>query len=605
MCGIAGVLDKSSNTEVISSLVTDMCNVIKHRGPDGDGWYMADHLVMGMRRLSIIDIEGAKQPFKTEDGNVIVLYNGEIYNYIELKEDLKKLGYQFKTGGDGEVIPYLYEQYGIDFISHLRGMFAISLLDKVSNKLYLVRDRMGEKPVYYYRCDITNAFYYASEIKALLKVLPEREFSINTDSIDLYLKYQFVPEPQTLFNEINKVPAGHYLEVNFPENNYQVCKYWDLSSAGDSPINKISPDAIEKNLIDIMSIIGRSDVPVGIMLSGGIDSSAVATIFSSINNAHLNKAFTVGYQENPPTDERKFARSLAKNLKIPFQEVEISTSEFVRDLPELVRHMDDPVADIAAYSIFRVMQAATKDGLKVILNGIGADEIFWGYPWTSQAVRETLKQIKEGEDSHLYFYEHNADFNFAKYLAKKLYTRKFKNDLTKENEKRFYKLKGKENIQIQMINILCQTWLFSDPVALGDRLSMANSIELRSPFLDHKLVELAISINKAQERLFEEEPKQSLKDALKKYLPASILGREKKGFTPPTKKWLAAVFTQYQEILHDGYLVRSGLISKFALKTTILITFLSKKHSTRYSMFMYKLILLELWLAGNISGSRT
>jgi asparagine synthase (glutamine-hydrolysing) len=605
MCGIAGILDKSSNTEVISSLVTDMCNSIKHRGPDGDGRYVADHLVMGMRRLSIIDIDGAKQPFKTEDGNVIALYNGEIYNYIELKEDLKKLGYQFKTDGDGEVIPYLYEQYGIDFISHLRGMFAISLLDKVSNKLYLIRDRMGEKPIYYYHSDKINAFYYASEIKALLKVLPEREFSINTDSIDLYLKYQFVPEPQTLFNEIIKVPAAHYLEVNIPDNNYQVCKYWDLSLAGNSSINKNSSDAIEKNLIDIMSIIGRSDVPVGIMLSGGIDSSAVATIFTSINNAHLNKAFTVGYQENPPTDERKFARSLAKDLEIPFQEVEISTSEFVRDLPELVRHMDDPVADIAAYSIFRVMKAASKDGLKVILNGIGADEIFWGYPWTSQAVRQTLKQIKEGEDSHLYFYEHNADFNFAKYLAKKLYTRKFKNGLTQENEKRFYKLKGKKNIQIQMINVLCQTWLFSDPVALGDRLSMANSIELRSPFLDHKLVELAISINNEQARLFEEEPKKKLKDALRKYLPASILDREKKGFTPPTKKWLAAVFTQYQDILHDGYLVRSGLISKFTLKTTILITFLSKKYSTRYSTFMYKLILLELWLAGNIDGSKT
>ncbi|NNE38542.1 MAG: asparagine synthase (glutamine-hydrolyzing), partial [Gammaproteobacteria bacterium] len=511
-----------------------------------------------------------------------------------------EIGYRFKSEGDGEVIPYLYEQYGMDFIKHLRGMFAISILDKAANKLYLIRDRMGEKPVYYYRSSQDEAFYYASELKALLKVIPNHKTSINVDSIDLFLKYQFVPEPQTLINEIHKVPAGHYIEVSLADNSNQVCKYWDMTETQKISINKNQTDVIENNLLDIMNIIGRSDVPVGIMLSGGIDSSAVASIFTSINTSHLNKAFTAGYRGTPPSDERKFARSLANNLGIPFQEVEISASEFVQDLPELVKHMDDPVADIAAYSIYRVMKTASEDGLKVILNGIGADEIFWGYPWTTQAVEKTQEYINKGNDSHLYFYEHNADFNFALSQANKLYTKKFNNSLEEENEKRFYKLNDKENIQIQMINALCQTWLFSDPVVLGDRLSMANSIELRSPFLDHKLVEQAILLNKTNKNLFNEGAKRSLKEALKKYLPVSILEREKRGFTPPMNDWLTAAYNQYQDILNDGYLVRNGLISKFALKKAMFMTRISKKYSIRYLVYMYKLILLEFWFSSYI-----
>ena len=593
MCGIAGAVTLKSDHSLHSS-VKQMTKAMEHRGPDGEGWHLEDRVVLAIRRLSIIDIEHGDQPFKTEDGQIHILFNGEIYNYVELQDQLKKKGYRFKSNCDGEVIPYLYQEHGIGFLKYLRGMFAIVIYNRRINKIYLIRDRMGEKPIYYLKSESEKTFFYASEMKAVMEV-NRNKVSIDPLSVDLFLKYQFIPEPSTMFREVKKVPAGKYLELDTDTLEFLVHPYWSLPDSNVATGN--TSVSIKEQLESIINIIGRSDVPIGIALSGGIDSGAIAALFASKERTRkLSHAFTVGYENTPQSDERMFAQKLALDLNIPLHTIEITAKEFSRDFPALINNMDDPIGDIAAYSIYRVMKAAKDNHIKVILNGIGADEIFWGYPWAAAATEETFKLINRGSNSHLYFYEHNVDFNYALTMSNKLYQKEFAESVCNSPEKEYYRLNGIQDIPVQMIDTLCKTWLYSDPVALGDRLSMANSVELRSPFLDYQLVELCIGINKKNNETYKKPAKSDLKKALDTYLPREILNRPKQGFTPPVRNWLMFIYKEYSHLLINGYLVENGFISASGL--TRLLKIIKYWRGLRYTrlMYVYKLILLEIWL---------
>lgn len=588
MCGISGLLSTKPLSEVDLVDAKRMNTALVHRGPDGEGFFKDENLILGMRRLSIIDVAGANQPLYGSSSDIVVLFNGEIYNYLELRKTLEDSGHRFATHGDGEVIPHLYEKHGVGFVDYLRGMFAISLLDRKRKKFFLIRDRMGEKPIYYRNGE--GRFAYASEMKALLECVPSSKRKLAPEAVHSYLHYQFVPEPNTLVRDVRKVPAGHFLEVDLDTLAAETKRYWDLSEA--PAVERADPvDAVREKLDSITKIIGRSDVPVGIALSGGVDSSTVAALFEHENrDRDLARAFTVGYEGAPNTDERKHAHALAEKLGIPIVEIELKTSEFISSFPRLVWDMDDPVADIAAFGIYSVMKASKKDGVKVLLNGVGADEIFWGYPWVSEAVEESRRK------NALTFYELNRDYQFASRRSVSIYAKAFRDQIQGSLLETANDPTTGKSIPVQIMDRLAKGWLFADPVALGDRLSMANSVELRSPFLDHELVELMVGLNKSRPDLHLRPPKELLKSAVKGLVPDEVLDRPKQGFTPPAVKWRLGVIREYGPRLWNGYLVRDGIVDRSGLAKLLLL-----ERATVF--FLYKLILLELWCERFLGGN--
>lgn len=593
MCGISGIVSTVPLTQGQRNTARSMNQCLDHRGPDGDGWYQSEHTQMGMRRLSIIDLAGANQPLYNEDKTIIVLFNGEIYNYVELRASLINKGHTFTTDGDGETINHLYEDEGIDGLLQLRGMYAISLFDTTKNIVYLIRDRMSEKPIYYMQKD--DVVFYASEFKAIRKAVDESDLTLNPEAIDTFLHYQFVPEPMTMVKEIKKVPAAHYAKINLNTLNLEIVKYWDML---DSPAITTDHPAqlVCDEMVYISDIIGRSDVPVGIALSGGLDSSAVAALVKHHNsNKDITNAFTIGYEGQPIYDERKKAQLLADELGITLHQIELSAAEYVRDFKELVYAMDDPIADPAAYSISRVMKAASEKGIKVMLNGIGADEIFWGYQWISDAVTETKRRIASGDAEHIAFYDLNADYVFFDTVSSKLYTKAFVAQLPDDTNTRYAAIQTSNEPHIAMIERLCSTWLFSNAVALSDRLSMQHSIELRSPFLDYKLVELAVGLNKANPDIYTQPTKQILKDAVSKFLPKEVLQRNKQGFRPPMESWFTQVFEKYGGLLKNGYLMQHNVLNSRALWK------LKWMRGQPALILRYKLLLLEIWCRTHLS----
>ncbi len=596
MCGISGLVSRATLNQNDRVVAEQMNNCLSHRGPDGAGWYQADQVHMGMRRLSIIDVAGANQPLYNEDESIVVLFNGEIYNFVELRKELEERGHTFRTHGDGETICHLYEEAGMDGLLKLRGMYAISLYDKKQNLLYLVRDRMSEKPIYYATKD--DRFYYASEFKAVTKAYNPEELTLRPEAIDLFLHYQFIPEPMTMVKEVTKVPAGHYAKIHLTTLAIEIKAYWQmLDSAPVTATQEEAAKLVRDELLYISDIIGRSDVPVGIALSGGLDSSTVAALVKHHNsNKDVTNAFTIGYAGRPNYDEREKAQMLSDELGITLHQIELTTADFIQDFPKLVAAMDDPIADIAAYSISRVMQAASEKGIRVMLNGIGADEIFWGYQWIADAVKKTNEQVAAGQTTHLAFYDTNPDFKLLEQKKKWLYPKKFAAQLPADNNSQYAQLGDATQVPAAMIERLSSTWLFSNAVALSDRMSMRHSVELRSPFLDYKLVELAVGLNKTNHELNQQPTKQLLKDAVREFLPSEVVDRPKQGFRPPVEQWFAAVIWKYGRKLYGGYLMRHGVIDRKRLAYLFMAT-------TAPQVFLqYKYILLELWCRVYLEG---
>lgn len=593
MCGISGLVSRGALDQNDRAVAEQMNNCLSHRGPDGAGWYEANQVHLGMRRLSIIDVAGANQPLYNEDESIIVLFNGEIYNFVELRKELEERNHTFRTHGDGETVCHLYEEAGIDGLLKLRGMYAISLYDKKQNVLYLVRDRMSEKPIYY--TTKNDRFYYSSEFKSVTKALGEDQLTLRPEAVDLFLHYQFIPEPMTMVKEVMKVPAGHYAKIALNTLQVEIKPYWQMLDS--KPVTATPAEAanlVREELLYISDIIGRSDVPVGIALSGGLDSSTVAALVKHHNsNKDVTNAFTIGYAGRPNYDEREKAQKLSDELGITLHQIELTTKDFVADFPKLVAAMDDPIADIAAYSISRVMQAASEQGIRVMLNGIGADEIFWGYQWIADAVKKTQNQDAA---TQLAFYDTNPDYNLVEKKRKWLYPKKFAAQLPADNSSRYAKLVDPKNIPVSMMDVLASTWLFSNAVALSDRMSMRHSVELRSPFLDYKLVELAVGLNKVDQTLYSQPTKQLLKDAVKDFLPEEVLNRPKQGFRPPVEQWFAAVIWKYGRKLYGGSLMRHGVIDRKRL------VYLFAATSAQQVFLQYKYVLLELWCRIYLDG---
>ena len=573
-----------------------------HRGPDGAGEFSGEHLQLGMRRLSIIDPHGGWQPLYNEDRSLALLINGEIYNYIELRERLKAAGHQFQTDADGEVILHLYEENAADFIEHLRGMFAFALWDGRRERLILARDRMGEKPLYLYEKE--GFILFASELKGLLgsKLIP---FELDARAVNLYFHYQYVPEPLTAIKGVRKLDAARMLTIDVETWRVEEKTYWKMQDA--APISGDPARIIRGKLEEVSRLIVRSDVPIGVALSGGLDSSVVAA-FAVRQQPNLH-AFSVGYTGRPESDERRDAEDLAKFLKIPFTDVELETEKIVEFFPELNFRRDDPIADIAGFGYYAVSKLARENGVPVLLQGQGGDELFWGYPQLRDALRETLKKIalrknplaqsviqsldfnaphdfsiggisawarnfggvrsanravrRRFADAHeTSFYDRQIDFISAANDVHSLYHPQFAAQIDAADA---YSIFGaadeSDSPEINLTALVCATYLRENGITQGDRLGMAASVEMRLPLVDYQFVETVIGLRKTQSD-GDLPPKQWLKSAVKDVLPEWIFNRPKRGFAPPTRDWHDAIFAAHGDSLRDGFLVRHKILSR-------------------------------------------
>lgn len=647
MCGILGVVCFKTPFRDSSRFFRAL-SAISHRGPDDSGEYFDDHVRLGHTRLSIIELSSAgHQPMSSIDGRYVVVFNGEIYNYLELRDELELLGEVFVTSSDTEVLLVAFKIWGRNCVNKFRGMFAFAIWDNLNQQLFMARDRCGEKP-FFYHMDGDN-FYFSSEIKSLV-ALVGKEQRLNPEIIDMYLHYQYVPEPFTLLKGVKKLEAGSTALLDAKGWKLQSEKYWALDLIDNNvPVpmqGDEALDAIKLSLEESVCLTLRSDVPVGIALSGGIDSGVIAAMAAKHSSAPLH-AFSVGYPGRPAYDERDQAKELANSLGMIIHEVEIPIDQFVDFFPTLVSKMDEPIADPAAFGHYSVPKAAADSGIKVLLSGIGGDELFWGYGWVTKAVlRNEFLYRHHGMKALLAWLGRPGVFGFLTSLSLKPWLpnelrravdllRKNALALTPENQLHVYMMApdfpdifslkariygeamskiGVQNpftptaiksyelrdIPLEINQIIFNTWLTSNCLSLSDRVSMASGVETRLPFLDVNLIELVVNLRlKSPDHHLGQ--KFLLRNALKGVLPPEVLKRPKSGFRPPVLEWISGVVGTYGDKLLSGELAAAGIINVTNIRTQ-----LDKLDAIDWPHLftLYKLVLLEEWVEGIFNVNR-
>ena len=542
MCGIAGFVGKEKNMKKVLKGMTDR---IKHRGPDAEGFFVRGNVALGQRRLSIIDIEGGKQPMFSKDGNLVVVFNGEIYNYKELKKELKE--YPFQTDSDTEVLLYGYEKWGTDLPNHLRGMFAFALYDIKEKTLFCARDPFGIKPFYYYEND--GSFLFASEIKAFLDH-PKFEKKFNEKLLPAYLSFSFTPTTETFFEGVKRLDAG--CTLIYQNDEVKINRYYELKFPIEKKDYKKTVNKIGEVMEDSVNHHMISDVEVGSFLSSGIDSSYIVSL------AKPDKTYTVGY-DIPRYNESDYAKDLADKLKITNKQKKITKEEYMQTLDKVLYHMDEPASDPAIVALYFVSKLASED-VKVVLSGEGADEFFGGY----NSYRE---EVDYSFYNKIPYFIRHAIAKFCTLLppirginflvrrgmtleenyigVNKVWTEKevkklVKVPITLTNQditKPIYdEFKGENNlVKMQAIDI--HFWLMKDILQKADRMTMANSLEGRVPFVDKEVFKIAASLP-LEYKVTKENTKVALRDAAKKVIPTEAYKKKKLGFPVPIRDWM-------------------------------------------------------------------
>ncbi len=542
MCGIAGFIGKDKDKKKI---LKNMCDRIKHRGPDAQGYYVKGDVALGQRRLSIIDIEGGKQPMFSKDEKLVVVFNGEIYNYQELKSELSD--YPFQTNSDTEVLLYGYKEWGSELPKHLRGMFAFALYDIENKTLFCARDPFGIKPFYYYQND--GDFMFASEIKAFLDH-PKFKKEFNESILAPYLSFSFTPTTETFFKGVKRLDAGYSL--TYKEGEMKLNRYFDLSFDIQKEDYDKTVDNISKAMTDSVNHHMISDVEVGSFLSSGIDSSYLVSL------AKPDKTYTVGY-DIPRYDETNYAKDLTEKLGIRNINKKITKEEYMQILPKIMYHMDEPASDPAVVALYFVANIASKD-VKVVLSGEGADEFFGGYNYYREEVDYAFYNkipffIRHGISKFFSLFPPVRGINFLVRRGEKLEdsyigvnkvwsekeTKKLlKNKPVLENRyitKPVYdEFKDKSNI-VKMQAIDINFWLMKDILQKADRMTMANSLEGRVPFVDTEVFKVASSLP-IEYKVTKENTKVALRDAAKKVIPNESYKKKKLGFPVPIRDWI-------------------------------------------------------------------
>lgn len=554
MCGFIGCLRAKSNkgNAWIENKWNDMNQVITHRGPDEEGVYVDEYINFGFRRLSIIDIDKGHQPLTYENGRYWIVFNGEIYNHIELRRELINKGYSFYTNSDTEVITALYSYDKEHSVRKLRGMFSFIIWDKKEQRLFGARDYFGIKPFYYVQQD--DITYFASEKKSLLFV---NQGELRSDSLQHYLSFQYVPEPETIIKQVKKLPPGYYFTQR-PGRPLSMQRYWQPSFQPVKLPKAQLQKEVREALMDSVHMHMRSDVPVGAFLSGGIDSSIIVALAKQIH-PHV-KTFSVGFEKDG-FSEIDIAEKTAEVMGLENVSYVISPEEFVAELPNIMWHMDDPLADPAAIPLYFVAREAKKH-VKVALSGEGADELFGDYniyrephslkmfKYIPRSVKLLLKifsnVLPEGVKGKSFIergitpleerYIGNA--KIFEELEKKRLLNNYKPHLpyTKITEKIYKNSEGYDAIT-KMQHLDIHTWLRGDILLKADKMTMAHSLELRVPFLDKRVFDVASKIP-ANMKVKNKTTKYILRKAVEGIVPEHVLNRQKLGFPVPIRYWL-------------------------------------------------------------------
>lgn len=619
MCGICGKLNFDPAVDVSPSLLKSMADVIHHRGPDDEGYYTSGSVGLGFRRLSIIDLSTGHQPISNEDETVWIVFNGEIYNYQELRAFLIGKGHLFRTNTDTEVIVHLYEEYGVGCLEKLRGMFAFALWDQRQRSLFLARDRVGIKPLYYWTSN--NSIVFASEIKAILAD-PAVQPDIYPEMVDRFLKFFYLPGEQTLIRNLQKLAPGSYLLVK--DGRVQSKQYWDLEF---SPVPQDLASA-KKRLIEILEESVRlhmiSDVPVGFLLSGGVDSTAMLG-FAAGKTDHKLRSFTLGFSEPGIIDERPYARLAAETYGSEHHEMTITAKDFADFLPDFTWHMEEPVCEPTAVALYYVSRLA-KDYVKVLISGEGGDEAFAGYPnyrnlLLFERVRRALGPFKGlatkaltainsvVQSGRITKYQRLMPIPFQNYylsrissptlyfseMSHELYTSDFcsqvDQEFSLEPAYRFLSRVKDKGLVNQMLYVDTKTALPDDLLLKADKMTMANSLELRVPLLDHKMLEFAASLPESL-KVHGFTTKYIAKEALAQRVPHEILHRKKVGFPVPYATWLRTDLKDWvRSVILDSRSISRGY---FRRETVERLIEQDAKFQT-YPKEILSLVSLELW----------
>ena len=602
-------------------LLKKMCSIMSHRGPDDEGYFINRDVGLGMRRLSIIDLKTGHQPIHNEDESVWVVLNGEIYNYKELTYELQAKGHRFYTNSDIEVLVHLYEDLKQDCVHKLRGMFAFAVWDKREERLFLARDRLGIKPLYYTYRD--NRLLFASEIKALLedKGISRR---IDTLALDYYLTFLYIPAPLTMFKGINKLMPGHSL--SFKNGDLNIKRYWKLNFP---KAKKASMSFYKESIIDVLKETVKShlvsDVPLGVFLSGGIDSSTIVALMHQLG-VDCIRTFSIGYEGKYASyNELEYSRLVAKRFNTQHQEF-IIKPDIIKILPTVVRYLDEPFADSSALLTYFISKEA-RQYVKVALSGIGGDEVFGGYPRYTGAIvssyyerlpftlRKLLKYssfwIKSSSKGRNIsgrvkrYLEAGLLMPPERYLAwisffdnqtkAKLYNPDIKQDIQGREgyiHLNYFKEINSQDYLNRIVYMDINTYLPDDLLTMADRMSMANSLELRVPFCDHKLMESCFAIP-YQLKIKGLRLKDLLKKTLEGILPQEILNKPKQGFMVPLGGWLREDLKPYVlEMLSHENIKKRGYFNSDYIREILNKHFSGRENFTHQ---IWALLVLEVW----------
>lgn len=622
MCGFVGIINKNGN-DINPFLLSSMASKINHRGPDDEGSFIEGNLGLFHKRLSIIDIELGHQPMKR--GDLIIVYNGEIYNYKELREDLKRSGYCFDTNSDTEVLLTMYEAYGLDFIKYINGMFAFLIYDKRRRQIIAGRDHFGIKPLYY--CTHNEQIIFASEIKAILPH-PAVKAEPDYDSINEYLTFQYVLGKKTLFKNIFKILPGHIMTINLDDFEINTIKYWDPSYKIDTSHTEEYFTRELRNLIEnSIELQLRSDVPVGTYLSGGMDSSIVTLLASEKikSNGKRLKSFTGAFKEGKEFDETHYAELVSKRSGAEMFTVYPTSRDFVDLLPKLIYHLDEPVAGPGVFPQYMVSKLASSE-VKVILGGQGGDEIFGGYAryviaYLEQALKGAIFETNE-EGEHIVSLQsmipnlpyiknyipmlkeftkmerfEPMDKRYFHLIDRKngshtLFTEEFQNKYNREFLFRNFQKLFNHPDTLSYYNKMTHYDILNNLPALlhvEDRVSMAVSLESRVPLIDYRIVELVASMPPSM-KFKGAEMKYILKKSIQDILPREILNRkDKMGFPVPLHLWAKGDAQEFfKDVLLSKQCRERGIFNVKALEKQIC-------HERAFGRTLWGMLSLELW----------
>ena len=631
MCGITGAVWRDNQHAISPELLTRMTDAISHRGPDdSQTWIGSDHkdaygnplcVALGFRRLSIIDLEGARQPMANENGTVRMVFNGEIYNYRTLRRRLEGKGHQFATQGDGESILHLYEDHGVDCFEHLNGMFAIGLWDSNRNRFVLARDRIGQKPLYYAVRD--NRLVFGSELKSIAEVDGVCS-EIDPAAIDEFLTYQYVPHPGTIWKGVRKLAPGHF--AVFENGNLTVHRYWDFDPSVERPISASrAQETLRELLTDSVNLRMQSDVPLGAFLSGGIDSSLITAIAAQQSSTTV-RSFSIGFPV-ADFDETAYAAQVAKHVGTQHQRFEVMPSG-VDVIDQLVWHYDEPFGDSSAVPTWYLSELTRKE-VTVALSGDGGDELFAGYEryralWLSSRLQKIfpihklpglgLVQRLPDSDRRRSIVRRGKRFLeamgqpaarrylnwlqiFPESLRASLYTDDFLASLPGDDPFEFLdsnwaKSEGRDLVtRASTTDIL--SYLPCDLCTKVDIASMAHGLEVRQPLLDHRVVEFAASLP-VQLKFRGQRGKLILQDTFGDLIPKSIFTRKKMGFGIPIAGWFR---NELKPLVHETLLAPDAKIAPFFRPDVVAELVRSHESSEQnHGYRLWNLLILEKWL---------